>query len=323
MSDQSSAATPIPLQVLARFWLPGLLLLVVVVYAAYWFKNAFHDRGYAPEQYIAFSHEKHAGEMKIDCTFCHFNALRGKHAGVPPMSVCLGCHRNVEVKDPVDQAEIAKLLKVADDGTYTDADGVIHDGGVVHWARVHRLPDHVYFNHQWHQRAGVACQTCHGPVQEMGRVRQFATLTMSWCLECHRKNNYVGGPGYDAKDPSTLAVGAPGYALDRAREQPDPVVEFAQRQTRGAPAPAIDTEAKHRTPVADAAPAQQTQITVAAQTAALLADHPEWKDLPAWRLAALPAPEGGVPQLPESHRPYYQSRADFMNAPTQCSTCHQ
>ena len=62
----------------------------------------------------------------------------------------------------------------------------VHDGGMVHWNRVHKLPDHVFFSHQWHVKAGVACQTCHGPVQEMDRVHQYAPLTMGWCMECHR-----------------------------------------------------------------------------------------------------------------------------------------
>lgn len=287
MSESASASVELtPWSVLARFWFPISLVAVIAFSGAVWFQGAFNDRGYAPVQPIAFSHKQHAGDLKIDCKFCHFNAERGKHAGVPPMSVCMGCHSVVATDKP----EIKRLTEIADSGTYTDENGVVREGGVVHWARVHKLPDHVYFSHQWHVKAGVACQTCHGPVEEMVRVRQVSDLTMKWCLDCHRKSNYVGGPGSKADDPTTWTVGTPDYAAMRDRQTPDPVVVFLKP---GEHAPTAHAEtATH-----------QHAGTTAHQAAAPHAGKPA--DLPAWRRAA----------LPDSHR--------LMNASTQCSTCHQ
>lgn len=276
--------------IMLRFWPLVLLAAVLAAGAYWWFLHAFDDRGYAPSQPIAFSHKQHAGDLKIDCRFCHFNAERGKHAGVPPMSVCMSCHNVVASDKPA----IRKLADIAATGSYADADGSIREGGVVHWNRVHKLPDHVYFDHSAHAAANVACQTCHGPVEEMVVMRQHSDLTMSWCLDCHRRSNYVGGPDSDPADPASFSVGVAGYDAVRDREQADPPVVFHERQVKGAE--------PH-------APAAAPTAPKADRLAAFLAARPEFaarvRELPAWRAA----------DLPESHR--------LMNAATQCSTCHQ
>ncbi len=316
-----------PLQLAVRFWLPLLIVVIAVGYGAHWFWNAFHDQGYAPAQPIAFSHQRHAGELKIDCQYCHFNVSKGKHAGVPPTQVCLGCHTQVATDKP----EVQKLLTIAEKGSYTDEAGVVKEGGVVHWNRVHQLPDHVYFSHEWHVQGGVACQTCHGPVEEMTVMRQHSDLTMGWCLDCHRRTNYLGGRTYDERDPASFTVGtANNQAIVRKQDQDQPVV-WAERQLKGrtpsAPAgeaPAGDDHAGHHHP----APAEP-RTTVKTQVDELIAKHPEWRNLPRWRIA----------DLPESHRAIYRDlykdvpeaeqlslfdlQRSFMNAPTQCSTCHQ
>jgi hypothetical protein len=329
---------PIPLQLLKSFWVAVVVVLLIAGAAVHWFQNAFYDTGYAPEQPIAFYHKVHAGELHIDCKYCHFNADRGKNPGVPPMSVCLGCHRNVATDNPQYQKEINALLAVADKGSYQidganyhgEPDGVVYEGGVVHWKRIHKLPDHVYFSHQWHVRAGVACQTCHGPVETMTVVRQYSDLTMSWCLDCHRRSNYVGGRHYDAGDPTTFAVGSADRDVQRAREVPDDVVTFVEHQgakpehTPGeeahAPEPAptrilageVDREALVGTVVDE-------RERAAAHDGATLppelrkAMQSRLRGLPIWRLA----------DLPETHRAFYQNESSFQNAPTQCNTCHQ
>ena len=280
------------LQVIIRFWPLVLLAAVLVAGGAAWFLNAFHDRGYAPSQPIAFSHRQHVGELKLDCRYCHYNAERGKHAGVPPMSVCMGCHNAIATDKP----DIKKLADIAATGSYSDADGSLREGGVVHWNRVHKLPDHVYFDHSAHVAANVACQTCHGPVEEMRVVRQHATLNMNWCLDCHRKTNYVGGPDAKRDDPTTYTVGVGNYDVVRDREVADPVVTFRERQVQGAAPTVHETTGR---------PDNRTT----GRMAEFLAANPQFaakvKELPAWRAA----------DLPDSHR--------LMNAATNCSTCHQ
>jgi len=131
-----------------------------------------NNQGYAPEQPIVYSHAVHAGALQIPCMYCHYAAERGRYAGIPPTQLCMNCHSQVLVDNP----EIQKLAKAIETNT------------PIPWVRVHWLPDHVYFNHSIHVNAGIICQTCHGPVEQMGRVEQWAPLTMGWCVNCHRDN---------------------------------------------------------------------------------------------------------------------------------------
>ncbi|MEK7412937.1 MAG: cytochrome c3 family protein [Planctomycetota bacterium] len=293
MSESSQPpTTPTGLaDLVSRMWLPSAMVMVVIMTGGFWFWNITNDTGYAPRQPIAFSHKQHAGDLKLDCRFCHFNAERGKQAGVPPMSVCMTCHNAVAT----DKKEVVKLASIAANGSYADPEGVVHEGGMVHWNRVHRLPDHVYFPHSNHVAAGVACQTCHGPVQDMVVVRQHADLTMGWCLDCHRRSNYVGGPEGNPNDPTTWTVGVANYAAVRDREVADPVVVFRERMVKGSKPETEGIQTRKLSPIE--------------RMAAYVSTHPEFatkiKDLPVWRAA----------DLPDSHR--------LMNAATQCSTCHQ
>ncbi len=130
-----------------------------------------------PSQPIRFSHRIHAGEAAIGCTSCHVYAERGPVAGIPSMARCQGCHKFVK-EDPAHPAidqELKALIVILRAKT------------AIEWIRVHRLPDHVYFTHERHVRAGVRCQECHGEVEKMEVVRQVASLTMGWCLGCHHR----------------------------------------------------------------------------------------------------------------------------------------
>ena len=127
-------------------------------------------QGYEPEQPIAYSHALHAGELAIDCQYCHFGADTSRHAGVPPAHGWMKSPTEVLKDSP----EIQKLKSAMDSGK------------PIEWVKVHRLADFVYFNHSRHVGAGVACQQCHGPIETMPRVRQVETMTMGWCLDCHR-----------------------------------------------------------------------------------------------------------------------------------------
>ncbi|TMM30004.1 c-type cytochrome [Polaribacter aestuariivivens] len=161
------------------------------------------DQGYQPIQPIVFSHKIHAGDNKIDCQYCHSSAKHSKHSGIPSVNVCMNCHKNiaevaentvVELEDGVVlgkaelDMEIAKVYKAA--GWDPEVLEYTGEEKPIKWVRIHNLPDFVYYNHAQHVTvAGIACQTCHGPVQEMEEMYQYSPLTMGWCIDCHRETN--------------------------------------------------------------------------------------------------------------------------------------
>ncbi|MHC4958025.1 MAG: cytochrome c3 family protein [Planctomycetota bacterium] len=163
-----------------------------------------NHQGYSPEQPIAYSHRLHAGELQIDCLYCHGGAERSRTAGIPAAGVCMNCHKFVTATFAAQRAEgeaakeegrdprpiVAPEIQKIYDALGLD-DKRVRDPAKattpIEWERVHRLPDFVYFDHRSHLTAGVACQECHGPVETMERVRQHATLTMGWCVSCHRQ----------------------------------------------------------------------------------------------------------------------------------------
>jgi hypothetical protein len=126
--------------------------------------------GYAPEQPVAYSHALHAGELGLDCRYCHVNVEDSAHAMVPPTQTCMNCHARILS----DSTKLAAVLESAQRGTS------------IRWVRVHDLPDYVYFDHGAHVARGVGCASCHGRVDRMERVEQVERLSMGWCLECHR-----------------------------------------------------------------------------------------------------------------------------------------
>jgi hypothetical protein len=129
------------------------------------------QQGYAPEQPVAYSHALHAGELQLDCQYCHFGASQSRHAGIPPAQVCMNCHTQAKKDSP-------EVKKVAE---------AVAENRPIRWVKVHRLPDHAFFSHQSHVAGGgLACQECHGPVETMVRVEQVEPMTMGWCLDCHR-----------------------------------------------------------------------------------------------------------------------------------------
>ncbi len=131
----------------------------------------------APAQPIRFSHRIHAGVNRIGCPVCHSYAALGPVAGIPSMNRCQGCHKFVK-QDPQDPAITAQIQAL---------EKYVEDDKPIEWVRVHRLPDHVFFTHERHIRAGLDCKQCHGEVAQMDEARQVAPLTMGWCLECHRR----------------------------------------------------------------------------------------------------------------------------------------
>lgn len=155
------------------------------------------QQNYQPEQPIYYSHKVHAGINQINCLYCHGGAMEGKHANIPSVNVCMNCHMAInEYNGPklyaADGTEIngtAEIQKLYEYAGWDPATGkYTGNGKPIEWIKIHNLPDHVYFNHAQHTKAGgVQCQTCHGEIQKMDEVYQFANLSMGWCINCHRE----------------------------------------------------------------------------------------------------------------------------------------
>ena len=176
----------------------AILFLLASAYFVYgYFMQVGVDQGYEPIQPIHYSHRIHAGDNDIDCKYCHSSARVSKHSGIPSLNVCMNCHKSISEVAPetlaegedygVDyNAEIQKLY----DAVGWDGTGYTGETKPVKWIRIHNLPDFAYFNHSQHVTvAGIECQTCHGPVEEMEIMYQHAPLTMGWCINCHRETN--------------------------------------------------------------------------------------------------------------------------------------
>jgi mono/diheme cytochrome c family protein len=167
------------------------------------------QKNYMPEQPIFYSHKVHAGINQINCLYCHTGAEKGRHALIPSTNVCMNCHKQINEYTGAEEhplvnfegrkidgtAEIKKLYQYAGwDATKKDYNRDAATGQIlakpVEWVKIHNLPDHVYFNHSLHVVSGkIACQRCHGGIQEMDEVYQFADLSMGWCVNCHRETN--------------------------------------------------------------------------------------------------------------------------------------
>ena len=188
-----------------------VVVTVAFLYQLFWFLMGVGvEQNYQPVQPIAFSHKIHAGDNQVDCNYCHSSARSSKHSGIPSTNVCMNCHMYIDGSEIVNEAgalkyggerspEIAKIYAAigwdAENRTYIEN----YEQKPVKWIRLHNLPDLAYFNHAQHVTAGqVACQTCHGPVEEMDVMYQYSELTMGWCINCHRETEVKTANGYYA-----------------------------------------------------------------------------------------------------------------------------
>jgi hypothetical protein len=199
---------PVPFYRNKTYLMIGIILLASL--GGYFTVSAMvglgRNKNYQPEQPIYYSHKVHAGTNQISCLYCHGGAQDSKHASIPSVNVCMNCHMSIkEYKgDPIVKengmsvngtAEIQKLYKYAGWNSERQAynpdnngDGMPDGSQPIQWVKIHNLPDHVYFNHSQHIKVGKQqCQTCHGNIQEMPEVYQFADLSMGWCINCHRE----------------------------------------------------------------------------------------------------------------------------------------
>ena len=200
------------------------LLLASAYFVFGWMMQIGVDQGYQPVQPIHFSHKIHAGDNGIDCKYCHSAARVSKTSGIPSLNVCMNCHKSIyeykgettpEFSKEFYDGEIQKLYAAAG---WSDADqAYTGEPQPVKWVRIHNLPDFAYFNHSQHVTvAGVECQTCHGPVETMEEVHQFAPLTMGWCIDCHRTTEIkVQDNAYYTKIHEELSK---KYGLDKLTE---------------------------------------------------------------------------------------------------------
>jgi hypothetical protein len=155
-----------------RIRLPITLFIVIASFSlTYFASRAERDGiGYTPEQPINFSHKLHAGDMQIDCQYCHTSVEKSRHATIPQVATCMNCH----VVARRDRPEIVKLTEYYEEGK------------PIPWKRIHKVPDFAFFNHSVHVNRGIDCVHCHGDVGQMEVVGQMNSFTMNACLDCHR-----------------------------------------------------------------------------------------------------------------------------------------
>jgi len=137
--------------------------------------------GHQPRQPVPFSHKLHAGELKLDCRYCHTTVDKAAMAAIPPTATCGNCHGGTLVKEGATLASVHLTSEKLEPVRVS-----LETGNPVPWKRVHELPDFVYFNHSAHVNRGVSCVECHGRIDKMEVVYQAKQLSMKWCLDCHR-----------------------------------------------------------------------------------------------------------------------------------------
>ena len=147
--------------------LPCAALAVTLI--GYFGSPKFTDVGYRPVQPVPYSHKLHAGELGLDCRYCHAQVEVAPVATIPPTKVCMNCHATV-LRDSLELEPVRESMTT---------------GTPIEWVRVHNIPDYAYFDHSIHVGAGVGCASCHGNIQEMEVVQQAMPLSMAWCLDCH------------------------------------------------------------------------------------------------------------------------------------------
>ncbi len=149
----------------------GLIGTLVTAGVWYYFTPKYTRVGYQPIQPVSFSHKVHVGELGLDCRYCHNAVEKSWFSNLPAASTCMNCHSLVLQDDP-------RLQLVRDS---------YHSGKPIPWVQIHRVPDYVYFNHSVHVNRGISCVSCHGQVNEMEEVYHAKSLSMAFCLDCHRK----------------------------------------------------------------------------------------------------------------------------------------
>jgi hypothetical protein len=169
---------------LPAFSLLGVLGGTVIIIGLIWyyFSPEFYEVGYMPQQPVWFSHELHAGQLGMDCRYCHSEVERSQYATVPSTQTCMNCHGQIRTQS-------ARLLPVRESWA---------TGQPIEWVKVNHLPDYAHFSHAVHVNVGVGCESCHGRIDQMEVVYQVGPMSMAWCLDCHR------APEEHLRDPALI-----------------------------------------------------------------------------------------------------------------------
>ena len=202
-------AQPFPrwLNTLPLYAAAGGVLFPVLAIGGIWYYGSpkYTDVGYRPIQPVPYSHKLHAGELGLDCRYCHASVEVSAVANIPPTQACMNCHRLVK-------RDSEKLAPIRDSAS---------TGRPMHWIRVHKLPDYAYFQHRAHIAAGIGCVTCHGRIDQMEVVTQMQPLSMSWCLDCHRDPDRYRRPVSEVTNMRwTPPKDAAALAASLSRERP-------------------------------------------------------------------------------------------------------
>jgi hypothetical protein len=149
-----------------------ILSSILAITGFFWYYGSplYTDVGYRPEQPVPYSHKLHAGDLGIDCRYCHTAVEVSAKATIPPTQTCMNCHTLIKT-------DSEKLAVVRESW---------NNNKPIEWVRVHKLPDYAFFDHSAHLHAGVGCTSCHGRIDEMEVVMQVKPLSMGGCLNCHR-----------------------------------------------------------------------------------------------------------------------------------------
>ncbi|MGI9175865.1 MAG: cytochrome c3 family protein [Rhodothermales bacterium] len=190
-------ANKLPLLSLTGALFGGVFL---VAFVWYYFSPEFTDVGYQPTQPVEYSHRLHAGQLGMDCRYCHNWIEVSSHANVPPTQTCMNCHSQIKTQS-------LKLLKVRESWA---------TGEPIEWVKIHHLPDYAHFSHATHVNNGVGCETCHGRIDQMEVVYQQEPLSMGWCLECHRQPELYLRPN---EEITTMGYVQPASFVERNTER--------------------------------------------------------------------------------------------------------
>jgi hypothetical protein len=202
--DKEGVLRPEPVPFYKNKTYISLLSIILFIAGGYYVTKGAIDFGrqkdYQPEQPIYYSHKVHAGINQVNCLYCHGGAMESKHAAIPSTNVCMNCHKTINSyekgpklydNDGIEinaNAELQKLFAYAGFDPKNPNAWDPSKAKSIPWTKIHNLPDHVYFNHSQHVKAGkVQCQSCHGEITNMDEVYQFSELSMGWCINCHRQ----------------------------------------------------------------------------------------------------------------------------------------